>query len=58
MTIQTILHSETTWLVAAYLLNSLASIVVAKVSRTGTAWRIVRLAHGILDKVDPPAPKP
>jgi len=38
---------------SGFVVNTISSLVLGKVNKTGKAWRLLQLAHGILNKVDP-----
>lgn len=43
-------------IVAAYGINTIATLILAKVQKTGRLWKALRILHGILDRVDPAEP--
>lgn len=55
---QTILNSDAFWVALGFALNSLATILVVKIPPAGPVRKAIRALHGLLDKIDPPAPGP
>lgn len=58
MNTQTILNSDAFWLAVGFIVNTLATFIVAKVPPTGPIRKAIRALHGLLDKIDPPQVPP
>lgn len=43
---------------SGFVINTVSSLVVGKVNRTGKVWQVIRVVHGILDRIDPKEPSP
>jgi len=38
---------------SGWVLNAISTLFVGRVNKTGKLWAVIRILHGILDRVDP-----
>lgn len=55
---KTLLNSDILWVAVGFALNTLATILVARIPADGPVRKFIRALHGLLDKIDPPKAPP